>query len=71
MYSTKSGRFAPQAPDAFKDMILAGMDNGSITFTNGKDATDIIIPQYKEAFLRLIHGPRRAASVFLVRLGRC
>ena len=56
----QAGRFAPQAPDAFEAMLRAGMareaeEPGSgYRFTNGKDATAICIPQYREGFLRLM-----------------
>ena len=56
----KAGRFAPQAPDAFEAMLKAGMEReaaeagSGFRFTNGKDATAICIPQYKEGFLRLM-----------------
>ena len=56
----KAGRFAPQAPDAFEAMLTAGMEReaaeagSGFRFTNGKDATAICIPQYKEGFLRLM-----------------
>ena len=55
-----AGRFAPQAPDAFEAMLTAGMEReaaeagSGFRFTNGKDATAICIPQYKEGFLRLM-----------------
>ena len=56
----KAGRYAPQAPDAFEAMLKAGMEReaaeagSGFRFTNGKDATAICIPQYKEGFLRLM-----------------
>lgn len=54
------GRLAPQTPDAFKQMVQEGMENEAkkegtgFRFTNGKDATEICIPQYQEAFLRIM-----------------
>ena len=48
------------APDAFEQMIREGMDrekkeaDSGIRFTNGKDATEVVIPQYKRGFLRLM-----------------
>ena len=56
----RAGRYAPQAPDAFEAMLRAGMEReaaeagSGFRFTNGKDATAICIPQYKEGFLRLM-----------------
>ena len=55
-----AGRPAPMAPDAFEQMIREGMDrekkeaDSGIRFTNGKDATEVVIPQYKRGFLRLM-----------------
>jgi len=49
-----AGRRAPQTPEAFEAMMWAGMADGSIKFTNGKDATEICIPQYREGFVRLM-----------------
>jgi hypothetical protein len=47
-------RPAPITPDAFRERVLGGMDDGTIRFTNGKDATAVIIPQYEAAFVRLM-----------------
>ena len=52
-------RAPPVAPDAFEKMLREGVARAAeepgagIHFTNGKDATEICIPQYREAFLRL------------------
>ena len=54
------GRQAPLAPDAFEAMLREGMERESaeagtgFRFTNGKDATAVCIPQYREGFLRLM-----------------
>ena len=56
----KASRLPPLAPDAFEKMLRTGMareevDAGTgICFTNGHDATEICIPQYREGFLRLM-----------------
>ena len=53
-------RPAPMAPDEFEAMIRNGMDaeravpGSGIKFTNGKDATEVVIPQYEEGFVRLL-----------------
>ena len=57
-----AGRLAPLAPDAFEALLRDGMareeaEAGTgFRFTNGKDATEVCIPQYREAFLRLMRG---------------
>ena len=56
----QSDRLAPLAPDGFEALMREGMAREQaaagtgIRFTNGKDATDVCIPQYREAFLRLM-----------------
>ena len=58
----KAGRAPPLAPDAFEAMLREGVAREAAVpgtgfrFTNGKDATAICIPQYREGFLRLIRG---------------
>ena len=58
--SCQVGRCPPLEPEAFEVMLREGMaretaEKGTgIRFTNGKDATNICIPQYREAFLRLM-----------------
>ena len=60
-----ANRPAPMAPDEFEAMIRHGMEveraepGTGIKFTNGKDATNVVIPQYEAGFLRLM----REASV--------
>jgi len=49
--SAGAERPAPEAPDAFEQAMLAGMQSDEIRFTNGKDATGICIPQYEQGFL--------------------
>ena len=49
-----AGRLAPPTPDAFEAKLREGMANETIRFTNGKDATNICIPQYREGFKRLM-----------------
>mmetsp|Transcript_69021 Transcript_69021/g.136807 ORF Transcript_69021/g.136807 Transcript_69021/m.136807 type:complete len:271 (-) Transcript_69021:108-920(-) len=57
-----ASRPAPMAPDAFEAMLLAGVEKeaakagSGIKFTSGKDLTDVVIPQYKQSFLRLMGG---------------
>ena len=48
------GRLPPQTPDAFEATLCEGMANGEVRFTNGKDATAVCIPQYREGFMRLM-----------------
>ena len=58
----KGSRFEPLSPDAFEEMMVDGMKRDAVEagtgfrFTNGKDATTVCIPQYREAFLRLVSG---------------
>ena len=55
-------RTPPLSPDAFEANMRAGMAREAsapgtgFRFTNGKDATTVCIPQYREAFLRLVSG---------------
>ena len=58
----QASRAAPLPPDAFEAMLRDGMareeaaPGTGFRFTNGKDATKICIPQYREGFLRLMGG---------------
>ena len=58
----QASRFAPMAPAAFEALLTEGVAREQaaagtgIKFTNGKDATAICIPQYEEAFERLLGG---------------
>lgn len=47
-------RPAPMLPARFEEFVRQGMEAGSIKFTNGKDATEIVIPQYAIGFKRLM-----------------
>ena len=49
-------RSAPMAPDAFEKMMREGVAaaEGGIVFTSGKDLTEVTIPQYRAAFLRVL-----------------
>ena len=55
-----ASRSALLSPDAFEAMLRKGMAREAaeagtgFRFTNGKDATAVCIPQYREAFLRLM-----------------
>ena len=55
----KTSRPLPMAPDAFEAMMREGIANqeaspgSGIVFTNGKDATEVVIPQFKKGFLFL------------------
>lgn len=68
------GREPPIPPDQFETVLRDGMvreaeERGSgIRFTNGKDATDICIPQYREGFLRLM-GRAEALSYDGIGIG--
>ena len=61
------GRLPPQPPDAFESMLREGMAREEAAagtgfrFTNGKDATSVCIPQYREGFLRLVGGAEMLA----------
>ena len=65
-------RPAPMAPDAFEAMIRTGMElekttpGEGIKFTNGKDATAVVIPQYQQGFVRLM---RNATYMAYANLG--
>ena len=39
---------------AFEQMMREGLASGAIVFTNGKDATDVCIPQHQEGLLHLL-----------------
>jgi hypothetical protein len=58
----QGSRTAPLSPDAFEVMMVNGMAREAaeagtgFRFTNGKDATRVCIPQYREAFVRLVGG---------------
>ena len=60
------------APDEFEAMIRQGMEDEraapgtGIRFTNGKDATEVVIPQYAEGFVRLM---REASELTYAGLG--
>ena len=53
-HKCKAARLPPLAADKFEAMMREGMAGGKLKFTNGKDATEVCIPQYKEALLRLM-----------------
>ena len=65
----KADRLPPLAPDAFEAMMREGMAREQaaagtgIRFTNGKDATDICIPQYREALPNPLPPPRLASPL--------
>ena len=49
----RGARRAPLAADAFERLMRDNLESGAFKFTNGKDATNVCIPQYAEAFTRL------------------
>ena len=54
-------RTAPMAPDAFEQMMREGVvaaEGERIVFTSGKDLTEVTIPQYRTAFLRVLGNPK-------------
>lgn len=61
----RAGRLAPLTPDAFDEMLRKGIareavaTGSGVRFTNGKDATHVCIPQFREAFLRLFSKAER------------
>merc|ERR1719407_252878 len=50
----KGARRPPLAADAFEQLMRESTASGAFRFTNGKDATNVCIPQYAEAFTRLL-----------------
>ena len=50
----KGARRPPLAADAFERLMRDNLESGAFKFTNGKDATNVCIPQYAEAFKRLL-----------------
>ena len=58
----KGTRTPPLSPDAFEAEMRAGMareesaPGTGFRFTNGKDATNVCIPQYRQAYVRLMRG---------------
>ena len=60
----RASRAAPLSPDEFERILTEGMaredasPGSGIRFTNGKDARAVCIPQYREAFLRLLRGTK-------------
>ena len=50
----KGARRPPLAADAFERLMRDNLESGAFKFTNGKDATNVCIPQYAEAFTRLL-----------------
>jgi len=51
-----AARPAPMLPAAFEALMRRGVADRSIHFTNGKDATQVVIPQYAVGFDRLMHN---------------
>lgn len=68
----KANRPAPMAPDSFECFMLLGVEKervkpgSGITFTSGKDLINVIIPQYRRSFLRLMC---RAETLVYAHLG--
>ena len=50
----KGARRPPLAAEAFERLMRDNLESGAFKFTNGKDATNVCIPQYAEAFTRLL-----------------
>ena len=50
----KGARRPPLAADAFERLMRDNLESGAFKFTNGKDATNVCIPQYAEALTRLL-----------------
>ena len=59
----KGARRPPLAADAFERLMRDNLESGAFKFTNGKDATNVCIPQYAEAFTRLL-GTSKALGYF-------
>lgn len=70
----KVGRPPPLSPDDFEALLREGMKReaaeagAGFTFTNGKDATNVCIPQYREGFLRLMAA---GGKLIFSRCGWC
>ena len=62
----KGARRPPLAADAFERLMRDNLESGAFKFTNGKDATNVCIPQYAEAFTRLLGTSK---SLFYDKLG--
>ena len=60
----KANRPAPVPPDEFEQTLTQGVQaeerepGSGVKFTSGKDLTDVVIPQYKQGFLRLMAGAK-------------
>jgi hypothetical protein len=67
----KASRKAPVAPDAFEAMMREGVrreesEAGTgIKFTSGKDLTEVVIPQYERAFLKLMGAADKLMYTYL------
>ena len=62
----KGARRPPLAADAFERLMRDNLESGAFKFTNGKDATNVCIPQYAEAFKRLLGTSK---VLYYARLG--
>ena len=62
----KGARRPPLAADAFEQLMRDNLESGAFKFTNGKDATNVCIPQYAEAFTRLLGTSK---ELYYSRLG--
>ena len=61
----KGARRPPLAADAFERLMRDNLESGAFKFTNGKDATNVCIPQYAEAFTRLLGTTKLLGYVML------
>ncbi|CAK0875741.1 unnamed protein product [Prorocentrum cordatum] len=55
----KGNREPMITPDALEQMMREGIASGALKFTNGMGATNICVPQYHEAFARLLSKTTR------------
>ena len=46
MEYARQGRPVPMTPDRFEEFVRCESRDGRLTFTNGNDLTEVIIPQY-------------------------
>merc|ERR1712078_854298 len=53
VHACMGARRPPLAADAFERLMRDNLESGAFKFTNGKDATNVCIPQYAEASKRL------------------
>ena len=61
----EADRPAPMPPDRFEAFVRREVLAGQLTFTNGDDLTEVIIPQYDACFMRALHAATRLVFVHI------